>query len=302
MVGFNSHDTGHLGYSNIGYIVDFFKEYSVHMTTSLSSDNGVPMRFETRALLEEAGKRGIAYHHLGKFSICKILGKIWMVCNPKDRTIALNIIRDGFWEAWVTTWMFKNIQPGSSVLDIGANIGYYTLLLAENGCHVTAIEPQEENCNMLSASIVLNDFKTVTIVRTALGNTRGIVPFNVSSVNNGCSSIVREGQHTNDTIMVPITTLDTFEEHFDFIKIDAEGAEHDIWYGALSYFEKNQATVIILEWLPSRYPSPAVFAKDILDRCHVSYINEHGDENPVVQIERMLLFTEEIMLVLRFKK
>ena len=83
--------------------------------------------------------------------------------NPNDKVLSDSIIRDGIWEKEETEFVKSYIKRNWVVLDIGANIGYFTLifskLVGKNG-KVFAFEPDPDNFEILKRNIVENHIKT----------------------------------------------------------------------------------------------------------------------------------------------
>ena len=76
------------------------------------------------------------------------------------------------------------------VLDVGGNIGYYTLVAAATGCSVVAIEPLSANTGRLFASILANGFEDhVTLYKNAIGKDRRLVTLDLNAGNPGASSV-----------------------------------------------------------------------------------------------------------------
>jgi FkbM family methyltransferase len=113
------------------------------------------------------------------------------------------------------------------VVDIGANIGFYSLLAAsrigEKG-RVLAFEPGSDNCTLLKMSLAANNFHNVTLHNVAVADLDGVVGF-VLGGSNG--SINRDNPNALP-FQVPAVKLDTLlrdEPRIDLVKMDIEGAE-----------------------------------------------------------------------------
>lgn len=120
------------------------------------------------------------------------------------------------------------VQPGAHIVDVGANIGYYTLMfssLAGKNCRIWSIEPDPVNLRELEASIVASNLtEAVTIIPKAAGSQDGVVRF-----EPGLNSHVTPDGRSE----IPITRLDSLEVgHIDLIKIDVEGYEGAVLEGA----------------------------------------------------------------------
>lgn len=136
--------------------------------------------------------------------------------------------------------LIKCLPPGSTCLDVGANIGLTTIATAVGNpnIRVIAFEPVPSNAALLAQNIQTNGIENCTIVNTAVGDHVGRVSIN----DNGPWSIVGGG-----SVEVPMTTLDTYcaeqlpGTRIDFIKIDVEGYEPNVLAGAAQ---------ILAQWRP----------------------------------------------------
>src|SRR5215471_3088010 len=89
-------------------------------------------------------------------------------------------------EPHVTCVMHPLLQPGAVIVDVGANIGYYTLLAASRIGHtgkVIAFEPSVENCALLRRSLQANHFENVVLHTVAVADTASIVGFRMHDSN-----------------------------------------------------------------------------------------------------------------------
>ena len=87
---------------------------------------------QDRGALESASRRMCQTARLSDDQlICRVLGKYIMYVDPRDRGITPHLALNGFWEAWVTVALARLIQPGWRCVDVGANVGYFTLLMAD---------------------------------------------------------------------------------------------------------------------------------------------------------------------------
>lgn len=114
------------------------------------------------------------------------------------------------------------------IVDVGANIGYYLLLLAEAAdpsCRITCIEPSVENLPELESTLRRNSLSNVTLHRVALGAGRARIGLG-AGINSGVAGL---GEGRYEVEVVPLDDLVT--EPVDFIKIDVEGYEYDVLKG-----------------------------------------------------------------------
>jgi FkbM family methyltransferase len=126
------------------------------------------------------------------------------------------------------------LRPGFVFLDIGANIGGYSLFVAANGgptCRIVAVEPQPDIYQRLVYNLRLNDFATVKALACAVADKDGELTLFIDAENRGESSVkIMRGASGAGSIAVPAKRLLTLieEEGFqqvDAAKLDTEGAE-----------------------------------------------------------------------------
>src|SRR5262249_7878864 len=83
--------------------------------------------------------------YLGRHTaLCRVLGLFKISLDTNDTGFASHVLLDGFWEMWLTIFFARQVKPGMTVIDVGANFGYYTLLfgsLVGDEGRVYAVEP-----------------------------------------------------------------------------------------------------------------------------------------------------------------
>src|SRR5262245_8546714 len=88
--------------------------------------------YQDRATLEENARRGCMTVNFGDGRLaCRVLGKHIMFVEPQDCGITPHLALNGYWESWITLAMARLVRPGWRCIDVGANVGYYALLLAD---------------------------------------------------------------------------------------------------------------------------------------------------------------------------
>ena len=162
--------------------------------------------------------------------------RIW-VHNPKENVIGQEIFLRGLWEPEVTKFVCPRINPGMTVIDVGADIGYYTLLFAKRvgeGGRVCAFEPIPKARATLERNVGLNRYENVTIFDYALYDASGTFvlegPLEASRINPAKN---RAGE--KDLEIQTRVFDDCFAElsiqTIDLVKIDVEGAEINVLKG-----------------------------------------------------------------------
>jgi FkbM family methyltransferase len=132
----------------------------------------------------------------------------------------------------------EEIDPltGDIAIDVGANIGSYTLRLAKNFRRVVAFEPNPVVSSILRMNVAKNKIQNVTVEDTALSDVNRTLPIHIDSEREGVASLdpSRSGANFDRTVVVRVATLDDFAlpgGKVDFVKIDVEGLEEQVLRG-----------------------------------------------------------------------
>lgn len=163
------------------------------------------------------------------------------ITSPRENVIDRAIYRTGVWEPEMTSMAIEKIQPGWHILDVGAHIGYYTLLFGKQ-CgpqgRVAAFEPEMDAFKALNANIELNGMENIRTFRLALSDHRGHVV--MKPENRGLMLADKEGDAETTAEMIPSDefwpTLDW--PKVDLVKIDVEGAELGVLTGMENMLRK----------------------------------------------------------------
>ena len=164
------------------------------------------------------------------------------------------------------------IRPGATALDVGANAGAYALLLGQwVGQHgaVYAFEPAPDTFDGLVRHVTLNALDNVVHAeRMAVGGTTAAAASLLVSNAPGESRLARASETTQNTVDVPVTTIDDFCAANgltpSFIKIDVEGAELDVLRGARATIRRCRTDLaLFVELHPRVWPSFGLTRADI---------------------------------------
>jgi FkbM family methyltransferase len=283
------------------------------MFTPLDNEGGAmipPYLTEERSALEMVSRQHCQTARLSdRVILCRILGKYIMYADPEDVGITPHFCLNGFWESWITIAMARVLKPGWNCVDVGANHGYYTLIIADAVGpfgRVLAIEPNPQLTELVKLSLEVNGFQRhTTVLQKAVSDTdlrriNLVVPRNRGAMATLC----REATVSDDVVEVETVTLDEVTEDWprvDLIKIDAEGSEESIWCGMRKTLEQNYGITIIMEISCLRYTDPQAFVHEIQEAGFpLRYIDYDGAINNVTE-ERILndRVGEDWMLFLR---
>lgn len=184
----------------------------------------------------------------------------------------------------------KEVKKGMTVLDIGAHIGYYTLLAAnlvgENG-RVYAFEPHPHNFAVLEKNVRINGYKNVVLVQKAVSSKSEHINLYLSEWGTGHSLSNQVGKRS---IVVEAVPLDEFlgnDYKVDVIKIDIEGAEMLALLGADRLIRTNGNLKIFTEFFPEALKRigspPEEYLSKLMDYGFKLWnINEHKKQlNPI---------------------
>jgi FkbM family methyltransferase len=168
---------------------------------------------------------------------------------------------DGIYEPAETDLVSTILRPSMTFVDVGANIGWYTLLAATKvgtEGRVLAFEPEPENCRLLLESIRLNGFRNVVLMQTCLYNKKGRNVLWLDPENLGAHSLIKDSYlERQKSIEVDTNTLDDALtelaiNYVDVLKIDVEGAEPQVLEGAERLIKKG-VNHIMMEWSASAW-------------------------------------------------
>jgi FkbM family methyltransferase len=140
--------------------------------------------------------------------------------------------------------------PGTKVIDLGANIGTFSLAAAAIGCEVVAVEASPHNAALLDASLAANRFAGMQVVAAAVGDRDGGT---VEFVQAGPFGFVSGAQQTDlPRVQVRATTVDRLLSdvgwaRVDLIKMDVEGAEVATVRGMGGLLRRDDAPIILFE-------------------------------------------------------
>lgn len=192
-----------------------------------------------------------------------------ILLDPNDMGVSPSIAVLGWHELRTTEFFLDLLHEGSTVIDVGANVGYFTLLAAKlvgDSGTVLAFEPEPTCFSLLSRSVQKNGFRNVKPFPQCVSDIDGEQTLHLSVTRNkGLHSISRDlgGQ----TIRVPSTRLDTIGKaqglrSVDLLKIDAEGAEPEVLKGAAHLLESGKVRNVIMEW---EHPESWAGHEDLID-------------------------------------
>jgi FkbM family methyltransferase len=210
-----------------------------------------------------------------------------LYARPNDFFSGAVVIQKKQYEPQVTAELGRLLRPGMVLVDLGANIGYFSMLAATlvgPGGKVIAFEPNEANCQLIQQSIKVNDFRqvrlhphavvekaqTLTLEAPARGSNGRVSEFSPDAIPGASRFSVVEA-----------VALDQFlaeESRIDVIKMDIEGAEPRAFQGMAQLIQR-QRPVLLLEFDPflieaTSHVSPESFLDALLAHGYELFILE----------------------------
>lgn len=164
---------------------------------------------------------------------------LWLIAGK--RVFYSESFWNGTYEHNACFFLQKVIPEGAVCYDIGANIGYHTLIMARsanNGGLVYAFEPVREVCEVLTRNAAINGMNNVVVVKKAASQESGTLTLirNIDIDQATVSAKTKKSNPLRETITCDATTIDDFiaagNRPPSFLKIDVEGAEVNVLAGA----------------------------------------------------------------------
>lgn len=201
--------------------------------------------------------------------LARVLGGYLMYVDMVDKSLAPHLAGEGFWEMWITQALARYVRRGMRCIDVGANFGYYTMLLGDivgSQGFVWAFEPNPYILPLLRESVFVNGFgDRVCVVPRAAGNYAASDELFLPADGRWGSASLYDLPMVTERIAIETQRLDAIplENPIDFIKIDAEGMEPEVWEGMAGIIKCSPKLVVALEWSPRAYKDPAEFIRHI---------------------------------------
>jgi len=176
-----------------------------------------------------------------------------------DQKDSLGLLTHGIHEPFETKIMQEEIKKDDIILDIGANIGYYTLIFAKLvGKHgkVFAFEPDQSNFLLLKRNVEINGYENVVLIEKAIFNKTGKTKLYLSEIAAIDHRIYDPTykRESRKCVTVEAICIDDYFKNYtgkiDFIKMDIQGAEGIAFQGMLNLLKKSDVKLIV-EFFPN---------------------------------------------------
>lgn len=176
------------------------------------------------------------------------IGGVLAVLDRHDMGISAQVI-EGHYEQHVAAVLDRLLRPGTTFVDVGANVGFHALRAAARlggTGTVVAFEPSPENVRLMLLSVRENGITNLEVMPVAIADRIGWITFahhlgsNAGVADDGTSTLI-EGAAT----VVPCFMLDSFHLDVDVLKIDVEGAEALVVDGAMETIARSRPIIVV---------------------------------------------------------
>lgn len=227
------------------------------------------------------------------------VGEFQMYLDEKD-TLGLSVGRAH--EPHITKLTKKYIKESDVVLDLGANIGYFTLIFSKlvglKG-KIFAFEPDPTNFAILRENVLINKCSNVILIQKAVSKTSGKGTIYLSENNKGDHRIFDSGDNRKE-IIIETTSLDDYFKNFsriNFVKMDIQGSEILALRGMKKILKKNKKHIKIqAEFWPyglrRAKTEPEEFF-NILEKYNFCFFEINEADYNLIPIKNIKLFLEK---------
>lgn len=192
--------------------------------------------------------------------LVKLAYNAFLTISSKDLSVMPLLVSTGIFEAPLTKFFLTNVKPGNVVVDIGTNVGYFTVLaskLVGDQGRVIGFEANPELVLNVKDNLAMNwTTENTKIINKAVYSQNTVLNFRTSEKFHAYSSIHEKPKDENlvdnySLIEVNAVTLDSELQDIEFIdllKIDIEGGEYHAFLGMMGLIERKRIKRITFEW------------------------------------------------------
>jgi FkbM family methyltransferase len=167
-----------------------------------------------------------------------------------DTIITPELVSRGVWEPRETRYLTTLLQAGQTFVDVGANVGYFSLFAAHlvgPGGTVIAVEPEPRNLDLLQRNIARNGVETVRVLPFAAAAAEGTMSLALDEENRGAHRLVASDDPQAGPCVRCVRLDDVLPERVDLIKIDAQGYDHEVIEGLERTLAANPKATLLVE-------------------------------------------------------
>ena len=207
-------------------------------------------------------------------------------------------------EADTIQWL-RNMEPGKTLFDVGANMGQYAMLAAKKGLKVHAFEPEAQNFALMVRNFAFNKLENCIAWPLALSDHPSIEVLHLSGMNAGgsCHAFGASTDYHGQPKQFPFsqgsisTTMDHFAAKYgkpDYVKIDVDGFEHLVCKGGLHCLTYARSVLIEIN---TKYPEHMALVNKMTNEYGFHYdeaqaIESRRKEGPFEGIGNIIFYRD----------
>jgi FkbM family methyltransferase len=223
----------------------------------------------------------------------------------EDRMISAYVFDYGTWEPDLlnATGEVLLADPDLQFIDLGCNIGVFTLFAVKLGKTVIAVDPVKSCLNLLQRSLYLGKFrKKVVLLLNAISDVHESVELEIERINMGGTHVKPAGKTATDDSTVSTILLDDLLEVVTFrrafLKMDIEGYELNALRGAARFFRAVDVRYILMEWMLTRNSARGQAIIDwLVTNGYLPYT--HPDRTTLLEPKKYALWPDNIFWIKR---
>lgn len=225
--------------------------------------------------------------------------------HDREDRVSAELINSGIWEAFETRLFINRLKPGSVFVDVGANIGYYTVIAAElvgETGRIYAFEPERENFKLLQKNTGQSTCRHVILTHAGLSNRNSTAQLFLSDDNLGDHRLYDRGNRQSQQVNL-LAGDDFFSgQHIDFLKIDTQGAEYQVIDGLKHTIQDNLDHLdMVVEFWPWGLLEAGNSARELIElirpfNFNIYIIDHVGHGLLPANCDELLSFSETTLL------
>jgi FkbM family methyltransferase len=202
-----------------------------------------------------------------------------------DKFVSAAIATDGVWEPRISRLIVDSMKSDGVFVDIGANIGWHSKIVQNEGYDIIAFEPQLENYNILKENCTKVGSTLYTV---ALGEKTETLLIERNPINYGDSFISETGTHSVSVVRLDDIMTQEIIAKINVVKMDVQGFETKVINGATNFFDKlSKGTTIIIEVSPWNKNCDLTVIDQLRAKCSESYALTYWTED-VLTVEHAI--------------
>ena len=179
-------------------------------------------------------------------------GSLWML--EEDEVIRPYVKERGYWERETVELLTNLVRPGSSFLDIGAGVGYFSLAvgLTVGDVRIDAVEADPVRSSLLRANAWHSEL-ALSSWNVALGSSRGYRAVDPARGDSATAKVVDGPTRSNPNVISPVVTGDQLfaGRSFDVIRLSAGGRETDVLAGMIGTLRASSKVIVVTDYRPA---------------------------------------------------